>query len=60
MVAAFQVQPQPPAGSFAVGRHDHRRGVCCDYTVTIPENSWFVPNDEGPLVDPAVLRSGAG
>lgn len=58
---AFQVQPQPPAGSPLWEGHDPSEGsvYSCDYTVTIPENSWFVPNGEDPLVDPAVLAQEA-
>ena len=58
---AFQVQPQPPAGSSLWEGHDPSEGSVwsCDYTVTIPENSWFVPNGEDPLVDPAVLAQEA-
>lgn len=58
---AFQVQPQPPAGSSLWEGHDPSEGSVwsCDYTVTIPENSWFVPNGEDPLVDPEVLAQEA-
>lgn len=58
---AFQVQPQPPAGSPLWEGHDPSEGSVwsCDYTVTIPETSWFVPNGEDPLIDPAVLAQEA-
>lgn len=58
---AFHVQPQPPAGSPLWEGHDPSEGsvYSCDYTVTIPENSWFVPNGADPLIDPAVLAQEA-
>ena len=58
---AFQVQPQPPAGSPLWEGHDPSEGSVwsCDYTVTIPGNSWFVPTGEDPLIDPAVLAQEA-
>lgn len=58
---AFQVTPEPPAGSPLWEGHDPSEGSVwsCDYTVTIPENSWFVPNGEDPLIDPAVLAQEA-
>jgi hypothetical protein len=31
----------------------------CDPTISVPENTWFVPNGEVPLVDPAVLAQEA-
>lgn len=58
---AFQVQPEPQAGSPLWEGHDPSEGSVwsCDYTVTIPANSWFVPNGADPLVDPAVLAQQA-
>lgn len=58
---AFQVTPAPPAGSPLWEGHDPSEGSVwsCDYTVTIPENSWFVPDGEDPLIDPAILAQEA-
>lgn len=58
---AFQVQPQPPAGSPLWEGHDPSEGsvYSCDHTITIPQNSWFVANGEEPLIDPAVLAQEA-
>lgn len=47
---AFAVVPQPPAGDPMWEGHDPSEGAVwgCDRTVSIPENTWFVPGGEAP------------
>ncbi|WP_341925128.1 hypothetical protein [Nocardioides psychrotolerans] len=58
---AFQIVPQPEAGSLLWKGHDPSEGSVwsCDRTVAIPENTWFVPNGVDPLIDPGVLAQDA-
>jgi len=58
---AFQLDPQPQPGSPLWHGHDPSEGSVwsCDHTVSVPANTWFVPNGAQPLVDPAVLAQRA-
>ncbi|GAW48039.1 MULTISPECIES: hypothetical protein [unclassified Nocardioides] len=47
---SFAIVPQPPAGDPMWEGHDPSEGsvYSCDYTMSIPDNTWFVPGGEAP------------
>lgn len=57
----FRLVPQPGASSPLWRGHDPSEGSVwsCDPTISVLENTWFVPTGEDPLVDPAVLAQEA-
>lgn len=53
---AFALDPQPQPGSPLWGTNDPEAGSIwsCDQTVSVPENTWYVPDGEG-VIDPAAV-----